>query len=430
MKMDTLSKMRILDAINHRQPDRIPLDFGATVVTGMHSKAVEALRTYYGLEQKPIKLYEPYQCLGLIEDDLAQCLGTDVVSTRAPFNGFGIENKDWKPWRTPWEQDVLVPGEFNLTYGDDGTVYAYAQGDTSFPPSGKMPASGYFFDAIMRQDPLPEDDEELKFEDNTEEFTLFSEETLKLIARDVKIAHASGKGVVASFGGSALGDIALVPAMSMKHPKGIRDISEWYMSTVLRQDLLHSIFAYQIDVAIENLSRINTLCGNAIDVIFTCGTDFGTQTSTFCSIDTFRSLYAPHYTRLNTWIHANTNWKIFKHSCGSVASFIPDFIKCGFDILNPVQCSATGMDPAWLKKEFGSDLVFWGGGVDTQKTLPFGTPREVRKEVLERCEIFGKDGGFVFNAIHNIQSTTPIENIVAMIDAVHEFNGENVTHKS
>ncbi|NBK22052.1 MAG: methyltransferase [Spirochaetia bacterium] len=414
----------MLDTLNHRQPDRIPLDFGGTTVTGMHIKAVEALRKHYGLEQRPVKLYEPYQCLGLIEDDLAQCLGTDVVSAKGPLNWFGIENKDWKPWRTPWEQDVLIPSGFNLTYGEDAAVYAYAQGDTSFPPSGKMPPSGYFFDAIMRQDPLPDDDQDLKLEDNTEEFSLFSEGTLKAIASSVKAASATGKGVVASFGGSALGDIAMIPAMHMKHPKGIRDITEWYMSTVLREDLLHSIFAYQVDTAIENLSRINALCGSDIDVIFTCGTDFGTQNSTFCSVDTFRSLYAPYYTRLNAWIHANTTWKILKHSCGSVHSFIPDFIKCGFDILNPVQCSATGMDPKWLKKEFGSDLVFWGGGVDTQKTLPFGTPREVKAEVLERCEIFGKGGGFVFNAIHNVQATTPIENIVAMIDAVHEFNGK------
>ncbi len=422
--MQNLSKKRMLDAINHRQPDRIPLDFGGTTVTGIHIQAVEALRKHYGLEHRPVKLYEPYQCLGLIEDDLAQCLGTDVVSAKGPLNWFGIENKDWKPWRTPWGQDVLIPTGFNLTYGEDGGVFAYAQGDTSFPPSGKMPATGYFFDAIMRQDPLPDDDEDLKLEDNTEEFSLFSDGILKAIASNVKTASATGKGVVASFGGSALGDIAMIPAMHMKHPKGIRDITEWYMSTVLREELLHSIFAYQIDIAIENLSRINALCGSDIDVIFTCGTDFGTQNSTFCSVDTFRSLYAPYYTRLNAWIHANTKWKILKHSCGSVHSFIPDFIKCGFDILNPVQCSATGMDPQWLKKEFGSDLVFWGGGVDTQKTLPFGTPGEVKAEVLERCEIFGKGGGFVFNAIHNVQATTPIENMVAMIDAVHEFNGE------
>jgi len=114
---------------------------------------------------------------------------------------------------------------------------------------------------------------------------------------------------------------------------------------------------------------------------------------------------------------------VFKHSCGAVAKFIPAFIELGFDILNPVQCSAAGMDPATLKKEYGDKLTFWGGGVDTQRTLPFGTAQEVREEVLSRCEVFAQGGGFVFNAVHNIQARTPVENIVAMFDAITEFDG-------
>ena len=154
-----------------------------------------------------------------------------------------------------------------------------------------------------------------------------------------------------------------------------------------------------------------------------CGTDFGTQTSAFCSVATFRELWFPYYQRVNHWVHSHTGWKCFKHSCGSVERFFESFIEAGFDIVNPVQCSAAGMDPVELKRKYGSRLVFWGGGVDTQKTLPFGTPREVREEVLRRCEIFAPGGGFVFNAIHNLQAGTPVANIVAMLDAVHEFNG-------
>jgi uroporphyrinogen-III decarboxylase len=127
---------------------------------------------------------------------------------------------------------------------------------------------------------------------------------------------------------------------------------------------------------------------------------------------------------MNGWIHKNTSWKTFKHSCGAVEKFMESFIESGFDIINPVQCSATGMDPAHLKEKYGDRLVFWGGGLDTQQTLPFGTPAEVRKQVLERCETFFKNGGFVFDTIHNIQALTPVENIVAMVDAVREFNGQ------
>ncbi len=241
--------------------------------------------------------------------------------------------------------------------------------------------------------------------------------------RESEKAMASNKCVVATFGGTGLGDIALVPAPFMKHPKGIRDVTEWYVSTATRQDLIHQIFSREIDIALENLERIRQAVGDTVDVAMICGTDFGTQTSTFCSAETFQSLYAPYYKRANDWIHGNTRWRTFKHSCGAVEPFMPLFADAGFDIINPVQCSAAGMDPQTLKDRHGERLVFWGGGVDTQKTLPFGTPAEVRGEVLERCRIFSKGGGFVFNAIHNVQAKTPVENVVAMIDAVHEFNG-------
>ena len=131
----------------------------------------------------------------------------------------------------------------------------------------------------------------------------------------------------------------------------------------------------------------------------------------------------PYYREVNGWVHKNTRWKTFKHSCGAVERFLPSFIEAGFDILNPVQCSAAGMDAEPLKQKYGRNLVFWGGGVDTQQVLPFGTPEEVRRQVLTRCEAFYKDGGFVFTTVHNIQARTPVENIVAMIRAVGEFNG-------
>ena len=145
------------------------------------------------------------------------------------------------------------------------------------------------------------------------------------------------------------------------------------------------------------MDKLNRAAGDKIDVIFVCGTDFGTQISTFCSADTFRDLYMPYYKKINNWIHENTNWKTFKHSCGAIEPFIPLLIESGFDILNPVQCSATGMDPQTLKDKYGKDVVFWGGGIDTQKLLPFGTPAEVKEQVKERCHIFGRDGGVTFS---------------------------------
>ena len=153
-------------------------------------------------------------------------------------------------------------------------------------------------------------------------------------------------------------------------------------------------------------------------------TDFGTQRAQFCSVDQFREFYLPYYKKINDWIHSHTNWKTLKHSCGAVDPIIPLFIEAGFDALNPVQCSAAGMDAKHLKETYGKDITFWGGGIDTQQVLPFGTPEEVRKQVLERLEIFSPDGCYIFNSIHIVQCGTPVENIVAMIDAVHEFNGD------
>ena len=156
-------------------------------------------------------------------------------------------------------------------------------------------------------------------------------------------------------------------------------------------------------------------------MVYLCGTDFGTQTSQFCSVELFKDLWAPSYTRINDWIHSNTTWKTFKHTCGAIRPLIESFIECGFDVLNPVQIGATGMDPAVLKRDYGERIVFWGGGVDTQTTLPFGTPDEVRDEVRRNIDTFLPGGGFVFNAIHNIQIHAPIENLVAMIDAIGEY---------
>ena len=414
------SRERVLTSLQHREPDRIPIDFGSTAVTGIHVSCVAALRDYYGLDRHPVKVHEPYQMLGLVEDDLKEAMGLDVEGVFPRKTMFGFENKNWKEWDFNG-LTVLVPEDFRTTVDENGDILIYPEGDTSAPPSGKMPKGGFFFDTIIRQEPIDEDN--LNVEDNLEEFKPVEEADLEHFRREAAAARARGRFVMATFGGTAFGDIALVPAPFLKHPKGIRDIAEWYMSTKIRQDYVREIFSRQCEIALENLRRIYEAVGDNVDGVFLCGTDFGTQKSTFCSTETFRDLWFPFYKRINDWIHANTPWKCFKHSCGSVERFIPSFIEAGFDILNPVQCSAAHMEPEHLKSAYGDRLTFWGGGVDTQKTLPFGTPAQAREEVLRRCEVFSPGGGFVFNSIHNIQAGTPVENIVAMIDAVHEFNG-------
>jgi len=187
-------------------------------------------------------------------------------------------------------------------------------------------------------------------------------------------------------------------------------------------DYIKEVYDLYTEIALKNLELYKQAVGDKIQVIQISGTDFGTQRSEIMSPDLYREFYKPYHKTLNDWVHENTNWKTFYHTCGSVVKLLDDFVDSGVDIMNPVQCSAKGMEPTFLKEKYGDKLTFWGGGIDTQKTLPFGTPDEVKAETLERLSIFAPGGGFVFNTIHNIQQPTPVENIVALYDAIKQYN--------
>jgi hypothetical protein len=413
------SKRNFTKTINHQQPDNVVVDFGSTTVTGIHVLIVKKLREYYGLEKRPVKVFEPYQMLGEIDSELIDAMGIDVIGLLGEKNMFGISNKNWKLHKTLWGQEVLFPGEFNYTYNNNGDILMYPEGDTTAKPSAMMPRSGFFFDAIERQEPL--DDSILTIEDNLEEFGYITDNDLNYWKNQVDSIDAGSKAIVASLGGTALGDIALVPAIGLKRPKGIRSVAEWYMSTLTREDFIKNLYNKQTDIAIENLKKLFGAIGNKIDVAFICGTDFGTQNSTFCSPEAYSSLWLPYYKKVNDWIHQNTTWKTFKHSCGAVESFMDLFIESGFDIINPVQINAFGMDPKLLKKKYGKKIIFWGGGVDTQGVFAFGTPEQVKEQVKRQCEILNNNGGFVFNTVHNIQANVPFKNVVAMLEVLKEL---------
>ncbi|OQA46861.1 MAG: methylcobalamin:coenzyme M methyltransferase [Chloroflexi bacterium ADurb.Bin325] len=415
------SRERVMLALNHREADRVPLDLGATGVTGMHVSSVYALRQALKLDPPgtPVKVVEPYQMLGEIKPDLLDAVGGDVVGVGGRKNFFGFYNEGWKPWTFFDGTPVLVPEAFNTDPEPDGSILMYPEGDKSVAPSGHLPAGGFYFDAIVRQSPI--DDAQLDVEDNLEEFGPVSDADLAHFAAECERLYTeTDKAIVVNFGGTSFGDIALVPATQLKHPKGIRDIAEWYMSTVTRRDYIYRIFERQCELGLANLQKLHGVVGERAAAVFVTGTDFGQQTGSFISRRAYRDLFMPFHRAINDWVHANTTWKTFIHSCGSIISLLPDFIEAGFDILNPVQCSAAGMDPATLKTRFGDQVTFWGGGVNTQHTLPFGTVDEARAEVLERLRIFGPGGGFVFNTIHNVQARVPVENLLAMYETVRE----------
>ncbi|MGA2060624.1 MAG: uroporphyrinogen decarboxylase family protein [Thermoguttaceae bacterium] len=416
------SRQRVQSALNHKQPDHVPLDLGATTVTGMQVSCVYKLRQALKLDPPgtPVKVTEPYQMLGEIAPDLLDALGVDVIPLGRPSTMFGFKNEDWKPWTTFDGTPVLVPGKFNTDPEPNGDILMYPQDDRSVPPSGRMPKGGFYFDSTRRQDKI--DDAHLNVEDNLEEYGPVTSADLQYFAVEADRLHKeSDRAIVANFGGMAFGDIALVPAPWLKHPKGIRDVEEWYVSTVTRFDYVYEVFNRQCEIALKNLAKFYEAVGDRITVVFMTGADFGTQNGPFIGPAAYRKLYQPFHRRLNDFVHQHTPWKTFIHSCGSIVALMPDMLDAGFDIFNPVQCSAAGMNPQLLKEKFGGKITFWGGGIDTQRTLPFGTPEEIRAEVRRRIETFGRGGGFVFNTVHNVQSGTPIENLLALYDAVREF---------
>lgn len=415
------SRERISLALNHREPDRVPVDLGASATTGIHVSVVYRLRQALGLDAPgvPVKVVEPYQMLGEVKADLQECLGVDVAGLGGLRTLFGFVNEGWKPWSMADGTSVLVPGGFNTTAEPNGDIFMYPQGDRSAPPSGRMPRGGWYFDALVRQPPI--DDARLNVEDNLEEFGPIGEADLDHFRIEAERLFAqTDKAILANFGGTGFGDIALVPAPWLKHPRGIRDIEEWYVSTSMRRDYVQRVFERQCAIGLANLEKIHGVVGDKVAAVFVTGTDFGTQQGLFISPRAYREMFQPFHRAVNDWIHRHTAWKSFMHTCGSVFDLLDDFIAAGFDILNPVQCSAAKMDPVGLKRRFGDRIVFWGGGVDTQQILPFGKPADVRRQVAERCRIFGPGGGFVFNPIHNIQALTPVGNVRAMFDTVRE----------
>lgn len=411
---------RLAATLDHKPVDRICVDFGAGGQTGIGAGAVYRLhRELIGDPDYRVKIIEPYQMLGEIDQRLMDALDIDVMGINPPINMFGFRDEGWKPFEMHDGTPVLVPEKFNYTTNEKGDILMHPEGDTSVGHCAVMPKTGYFFDAVNRQHPIVED--QLDPADNCEEFSLLSDDDVSHFAdKATDLYENTDYGIFMTLPGTAFGDIALVPAVWLKDPRGIRDVQEWYISTAIRRDYIYKVFETQCEYALKNIEKLAKAVGDKVQVVFVSGTDFGCQRGLFISADAYRDLFMPFNKAVNDKIHELTNWKTFIHSCGAVYELLPDLIEAGFDVFNPVQCSAAGMDPKRLKEEFGKDVVFWGGGVDTQKTLPFGTPEEIYREVRQRIEIFSEGSGFVFNSIHNVQSNVPTENILAMFKAIKD----------
>ncbi len=321
------SRQRVLSALSYEQVDRAAVDLGGTLGTGAHVSVIANLRRALGLDKggARVKVVEPYQMLGEVAADLRETLGIDTVNLPGPRNHFGFADADFKPWRTFDGTDVLVGGKFNTAPEPNGDILQYPEGDRSAPPSGRMPKGGYYFDDIIRQEPI--DEAKLEPADNLEDFAILSDQDLKLYEqRACDLYDNTDLAITTGLPGTAFGDIALVPAAFLKHPKGIRDIEEWYISTVSRTEYIKEVFAGQAQIAIKNLELIHQAVGERLCAVWLDGTDLAAQNTLFCSPDTYRELYLPFSKKLNDWIHAHTKWKTMKHCCGGCEPLIEGFI--------------------------------------------------------------------------------------------------------
>jgi uroporphyrinogen-III decarboxylase len=337
--------------------------------------------------------------LGEMETDLADRLGIDVLPVEPLIQFFGLRRENWKPWKLWDGTEVLMPGQFDVEVDAEGGWLIHTEGDPSQPVEGRMPKGGFYFDmASMTDSHLDYDPPPLK--QVKKENHLTSEELEFLADRSETLRRVTDKALLLG----CWGKVGL---------PWVGSIPDFLCLMALDRDYVKALFSVRTETALQNLEKLKRYLGGNIDILGLDGTDYGSQNNELFSPELFEELFLPFFKAQNDWVHRNTEWKTWQHICGSVTRIIPLLVDSGLDILNPVQTSAAGMDPAWLKGEFGSKLTFWGGGVDTQNTLPFASAEEVAREVAERVRVFAPGGGFVFNPIHNIQQDTPPENIAA-----------------
>lgn len=416
------SRERVRKALNHELTDRVPIDLGSTPITTIHVLTLKKLRETLHLENKMIPINDPLLLTGEVDRDVLEALQVDTVGVWGLGNNIGVRNKDYKKWTLPDGTDVLVSGEFAYTVGDDGSLFAYAGGDMNYPPSARMPAGGYYFDPIVRQENLEDKEEWNARKDYADQYPLLSEEELEAFEKQsIDLFNNTSSALVGHYDWGGLGDAFHVPGPWVKETlHGVRSMPDWLMTMYDEPEYLKELFDMQSDRAIENLKMYKQAVGDRIDVLELSATDFAHQSGLMISRDIFRELFMPYYKKMNTWLHENTDWKIFIHSCGAVIPIIPDFIECGFDILNPIQVSATGMEAEILKTNFGKDIVFWGGGCDPQEVMPKATPEQVYEETKKTAAILSRGGGFIGGNIHNVQPDVPPENLMAELQALRD----------
>jgi len=405
------SRERVLAAIGHREPDQVPIDLGGSTVTGISAHAYSRLLKKLDI-QKPVRVFDTVQQLAMIDEELIDIFGVDCLDVNRLFTG---EESKWYDIELADRTRVQFPGWFKPEKDTEGNFFTRDQDGKVL---SRMPVGSSCFDQTYFpwESGLPDDFSDIQKAFNS--INWFAHSHTNYINSDEadlrsgikKLRESSDKAIVMS-GGVKLLETGFF----------LRRMDNMFMDLLLEQEKIAKLFDKLTDLYLESLEKKCRAVGDLVDVI-RFGDDLGMSTGPFMDLDTFRKLLKPRYKVLCDYVKQNSNMKIFLHSCGSIRQYIPDLIEVGFDIINPVQTNCEGMQPESLKSEFGKEICFWGGGVDTASVLNMGSPEEVRRDVLDRCEVLSRNGGFVFAPIHNILAEVVPENIVAAYKAVKEFN--------
>jgi len=408
------SRERVQKAINFQEPDRVPIDLGGMKASGIAATAYHRLKELLGI-RSPTRVLDPRFMIAEVEPEVLRRFHADVL----PVDLSGIVSavrpeRDWLS-RAAFDGTPLrfPPGTAVREDADGSWVLLDVHGEeTSF----RMPKGGYYFDDTAfnrggRIDPA-------RFRPQTD----IPDESLRLLSDYTERLYRDSEYALLGWGfGVCFLGLSLITDRSSNVTQGQPD--EWMMMLLSEKAVCHELMAASVEAAISCLALASQAVGDRCFAWGIASDDSGTQRAEFISPDLWAEMIKPHYAKLCAWIHQHTKMKTFFHCCGSIPRLIPHLIEAGVDILNPVQTSAQGMDPAALKSRFGGRIVFWGGGCDTQSVLPSATPAQIRRHVRERMQIFKPGGGYVFNQVHNIQANVPAENIKEMLEAAHEFGG-------
>jgi uroporphyrinogen decarboxylase len=393
------SRERVLTSLQHKEPDRIPIDFGAMRSTGIAAPAYKKLKQHLGIPG-PTKIYDLFQWLAEPDIAVMEIMGADVIQLPRYNSSFGIRLDNWKLWSDPAGEEYMVPGDFDPVQNADGSLEIRDKNEPS-RVLARMTKSGYWFNPVFF--PLAEAKSRRDIEAYDWESCIIGDAEVRTLHEKAKRLHdETDFAILGEFGGNV-------------YEGGHFDFGyqKFMELLLLDKNLAMCYLEKKAENWIESLKKYLPAVRDYIHVI-QVGDDLGMQQGTQISLAMYREMIKPFHEKIYRFIKENSDLYLFLHSCGSIYDFLPDLIEIGVDIINPVQISAKKMEPEQLKKEFGQDLVFWGGGIDTQGAFSHGTLADICRETEENIKVFAPGGGFVFTQVHNIQSEVPPEKIVTL----------------